>query len=285
MILTFLLLGGLVYAEDIPGPQGRINDFAGVISHEYKDKIGALIAKVEAETTAETAVVTINSIAPYDEQTYARMIFDNWKIGKKGKDNGILLLIAVKERRWRIETGYGLEGILPDGLCGEIGRKYMVPYLKESRYGEGLYNGILALTRQMLSADKNISVGDLETTDDITDMPGKILMTVIVAIFFFVWNLPWPVFVGLPFTLIFAAAFFGNSPYLSLSVLLGYASSMLFRYGYWNRLPEHKRKNFFGAQTYGGRFTTGGYGRGVGGFGGGGFGGGGGGGGGAGGGF
>lgn len=136
----------LVFAQDLPYPSGWINDFAEVINAEYKQKLNSVISELEENTSTEIAVVTINSISPYDEKDYARLLFDNWKPGKKGKDNGVLILVAVKERRWRIEAGYGIEGILPDGLCGEIGRD-MVPYFKEGNYGEGLYRAVLKISR------------------------------------------------------------------------------------------------------------------------------------------
>jgi len=132
-------------AENVPQPVGWVNDFANAVSQEYRDKLSGLIGELEEKTGTEIAVVTVTSIAPYDERSYARMLFDSWKPGKKGKDNGVLILLAVKERRWRIETGYGVEGILPDGLCGEIGRNYMVPYFKSGNYGEGLYRGVAAV--------------------------------------------------------------------------------------------------------------------------------------------
>ena len=138
LLVILLILPFFAYSQDIPEPSSWVNDFAGVISPEYKEKLNYLIEELKQKTTAEIAVVTINSIAPYDEKEYARLLFDNWKPGKKGKDNGVLVLLAIKERRWRIETGYGVEGILPDGLCGDIARNYMVPYFKVGKYSEGL---------------------------------------------------------------------------------------------------------------------------------------------------
>ncbi len=138
--------------EKLPTPAGWVNDFAGVISPEYKQKISLILEELEQKTSSEIAVVTVNSISPYGEIEYARMLFDNWKPGKKGKDNGVLILVAIKERRWRIETGYEVEGILPDGLCGQIGRNQMVPYFKQGNYGEGLYYGAAAIA-QIIAKD------------------------------------------------------------------------------------------------------------------------------------
>lgn len=161
LVTVFLLSVVFAYALNTPRPEGWINDFAGVIGPAYKEKLSALIGELEQKTSAEIAVVTIASIAPYDEKEYARALFDNWKPGKKGKDNGVLVLLALKERRWRIETGYGLEGILPDGLCGEIGRNYMVPYLKEGNYAEGLYQGVIKIA-QLIGKDANIELTVLQ---------------------------------------------------------------------------------------------------------------------------
>lgn len=167
LTFSFFILPLLSYAQNIPQPQGWVNDFANVIDKADADKLNSLIEEVEQKTTAEIFVVTINSIAPYDEKEYARLLFDNWKPGKKGKDNGVLVLLAIKERRWRIETGYGVEGILPDGLCGQIGRNYMVPYFKNSNYGEGLYQGVSAISN-IVAKDANVSLAALGNFEEIT---------------------------------------------------------------------------------------------------------------------
>lgn len=155
-----LALSGLACAQ-IPAPQGRVSDFAGVISTDYKEKINSLLDEVEQKTSVEIAVVTQESIAPYGADDYAQMIFDNWKIGKKGKDNGVLMLLAVKEREWRIHTGYGAEGILPDGICGQIGRDYMVPYFQEGKYSEGFYYGAAAVAN-IIAKDANVTLDGLK---------------------------------------------------------------------------------------------------------------------------
>jgi uncharacterized protein len=285
-LLLLCFLAKPLCANNVPRPVGWVNDFANVISAEYQNKLTALIQESEEKTSSEIAVVTIQSIAPYDEKEYARLLFDNWKPGKKGKDNGVLVLLAIKERRWRIETGYGVEGILPDGLCGEIGRNYMVPYFKEGKYAQGLYYGTAAIAR-VISLDAKATINNLEGVKlkkRINEPP--LFVYFFAPLFFFLWNLPWPFFIGFPFTLLFALAFFAASPILGVLVIVGYIASMLVRYNYWSRLPPDERKSFFGPLAYGGTFSGGSSGGGWGGgFGGGGFGGGGGGGGGAGGGF
>ena len=195
-LFTFIFLPFFVYAQDIPRPVGWVNDFAGVVSAEYKEKLNSLIGELEEKASAEIAVVTITSITPYEEKEYARLLFDNWKPGKKGKDNGVLILLAIKERRWRIETGYGVEGILPDGVCGEIGRDYMVPYFKQNEYSEGLYQGVIKIA-QVIGKDANIELNTLQGVKDITptrvnssDSGDPIIMIILFLLFFGILVLP-----------------------------------------------------------------------------------------------
>ncbi len=287
LFLSIIFWATALCAQEIPRPQGWVNDFASVITETYRDKLQSLIVELEEKTGAEITVVTILSIAPYDEVSFARKLFDTWKPGKKGKDNGVLVLLAVKERRWRIETGYGVEGILPDGLCGEIGRSSMVPYFKEGKYSEGLYYGVAAIAK-VIATDTHVELTGIQ------GIPVKkgtsqtpLAMYIFLPLFFFIWSLPWPIFISLPFTLLIAFALFGSSPVLGILVISSYIASLSFRYVLRRSLPPGKRGGFWGVQTYGGGMSSGGFGGGGfgGGFGGGGFGGGGGGGGGAGGGF
>lgn len=168
-ILIAFFLSALLYAEDVPRPSGWLNDLAGVVSSGEHDKITSIISELEQKTGAEVFVLTVESIAPYDEKSYARMVFDSWKPGKKGKDNGALIMLAVKDRLWRIETGYGLEGILPDGRCGEVGRNYMVSYFKQGLYGEGLYNGVLAISN-IIANDAGVKLS-LQPVEDASGSP------------------------------------------------------------------------------------------------------------------
>jgi uncharacterized protein len=187
ILLVVLSIPFFAYSGDLPKPSGWVNDFAQVIGPQYAQKLNALIGELEQKTSSEIAVVTIDSIAPYDEKAYARMLFDNWKPGKKGKDNGVLILLAVKERRWRIETGYGVEGILPDGVCGDIGRNYLVPYFKQGQYAQGLYVGTLKIA-EIIAKDANINLSSLEGAGDLVEQSenvnGSSLDQIVVIIIF-----------------------------------------------------------------------------------------------------
>jgi uncharacterized protein len=135
-----------------PRPEGLVNDFAGVISPTYQKKIAALTGALLQKTGIPIVVVTMADIGGADYNNYANRLYSAWGIGKKGEDKGVLIFVAVKERKMRIETGYGVEGILPDGLVGEIRDRYMVPLLKQDKFGEGLFAGAAAVARVIAKA-------------------------------------------------------------------------------------------------------------------------------------
>jgi uncharacterized protein len=138
LALSLLLLGcsSMLLAEqvqDLPKPTNYVSDFAGVLSPETQASLNALCAQVDRQAHAQIAVVTIKSLDGQPIENFATELEDKWKVGKKGTDRGLLLIFAPNDRKYRIEVGYGLEGILPDGRVGDIGR-LMVPYLRQNNY-------------------------------------------------------------------------------------------------------------------------------------------------------
>ena len=118
-------------------PQGCLSDFAGVVDASSKAHIETYCAQVEQSTGAQMALVTIASLEGEPIEEVARSIFRAWGVGQKGKNDGILLLIAVGDRRTRLEVGYGLEPIVPDGLAGTILGE-MRPALRHGDYSDAL---------------------------------------------------------------------------------------------------------------------------------------------------
>ncbi len=153
-ILLFLFLTLIPWIEPsavfsetaFPSPRGAVNDFADVIPAQYKTRMESLAREVLEKTGTAMVVAVIPALGEEDLNDYANRLYSAWGIGKKGQDKGVLILLAVKERKLRIETGYGVEGILPDGLTGEIMDKYMIPHLSQGEYGMGLYNGLFAVS-------------------------------------------------------------------------------------------------------------------------------------------
>jgi len=152
-----LLLAGLIFLvsaaagtagspETFPQPVGAVNDFAGVASPEMRAKMEDLSREVLQKTGVAVVVAVLETIGGVDVNDYANRLYAAWGIGKKGEDRGVLILLAVRERRIRIETGYGVEGILPDGLAGEILDRYAIPHLKKNDFSSGLYSALAAVS-------------------------------------------------------------------------------------------------------------------------------------------
>ena len=145
-------------AEDnFPKPVGAVNDFAGVIPQDYKNRMEGLAREVLEKTGTAIVVATVESLGDNELNDYVNSLYKAWGIGKKGEDKGVLIFVAVKERKFRIETGYGVEGILPDGLVGEIRDRYAIPYLKHGDYGKGLSNAMTAVA-YVAAKDANVSL-------------------------------------------------------------------------------------------------------------------------------
>jgi uncharacterized protein len=122
-------------------PQGWVSDFAGIMSDTIKSQIDDLSAEVKKSTGAEIAVVTVPSLEGMSVEEYAVSLFKKWGIGEKGKDNGVLFLIAPIEHKARIEVGYGLEPVITDGRAGEIIRLTVIPFFKAGDYDQGILQG------------------------------------------------------------------------------------------------------------------------------------------------
>ena len=156
-LLLLLTSGLLSAAENYPRPRGAVNDFADVIDQGSAAKMEALAREVLQKTGTAVVVATVTTIGEEEAGLYANGLYKAWGIGKKGEDKGVLIFLAVKERKVRIETGYGVEGILPDGLVGEILDKYVVPLLKAGNYGQGLYNAVYA-TSTYIAKDAGVTL-------------------------------------------------------------------------------------------------------------------------------
>jgi len=134
-----LLGGSLAIARPLlPRPRGWVSDNAGVLDTESYARINSAITELEQKTSAEIGVVTVKDLGGQPVESYAVDLFKEWGIGKKGKDNGVLIIAAINDRRVRIEVGYGLEGILPDGKTGAILDQYVLPYFRDGDYGKGI---------------------------------------------------------------------------------------------------------------------------------------------------
>ena len=164
ILITLFLLQVPSFGKEtsFPKPVGYVNDFAHLISSSDVARLTSLVTELEQKTTSEIAIVTLESIPGGDIESYAVDLFEEWGIGKKGEDNGLLILVGVGEQLIRIEVGYGLEGIITDGLAGEVIRQKIAPKFQQGNFGGGLFNGTAALAN-LIASEKGVELGALSS--------------------------------------------------------------------------------------------------------------------------
>src|SRR6266567_228972 len=141
-LLAIALLVGLAQALDLPALTGRVVDQANVIPAPNRSAIEGKLKELEDKSGIQLVVATVNSLQGSDVETFANELFRHWKLGELKKNNGLLLLIAPKERKVRIEVGYGLEGTLTDALSNIIITGAIVPRFKANDYAGGIERGL-----------------------------------------------------------------------------------------------------------------------------------------------
>ncbi len=151
VVLAIICLLSTTNAYAIPKPTSEfyVNDNANLLSKETKSYILNTSVALEKATTAQVVVVTVPSLDGQTIEEYATKLFREYNIGNEKKDNGLLLLLALDERMFRVEVGYGLEEVLPDGLTGRYQDEYIIPYLKEDKWDEGIKNGYTAFVKKL----------------------------------------------------------------------------------------------------------------------------------------
>lgn len=173
-------------------PQGYVSDYAGLLAVSDREEITRLARELEDKTTAQVAVVTVLTTHPETIEGYAVRLFQNWGIGQKGKDNGVLFLIAFQDKAVRIETGYGLEGALPDVICNQIIQNIVIPHFKNGNYAQGILRGasvIIGLAAKEYNVEINgvQSLGELPRESNSVDGFALFFILIFVVFFLMIW--------------------------------------------------------------------------------------------------
>lgn len=129
----------------VPYLSGRIVDDAEVLSGQARTRLTAMIQAHERATGNQVVVLTVPTLSGGSVEDYAVRVFESWKLGQKGKDNGVLILVVPQDRKMRIEVGYGLEGRLTDAAASRIVRNLMTPRFREGNYDVGMEAGVTAV--------------------------------------------------------------------------------------------------------------------------------------------
>jgi uncharacterized protein len=146
------------YAQaDLPMPTHYVEDYANVINDSDEHSLNGILQELEQKTGVQYIVLTVLSTGGLPIEQFSIELAEKWKLGQKGKDNGMLFVLSKNDRRWRFEVGYGLEGFITDQYCGRIGRNTLVPYLKREDYSRGIYEANLKII-QRIATEAGVSL-------------------------------------------------------------------------------------------------------------------------------
>ncbi len=142
LLFLFFSPHSLVWAQNLPAAQNYVSDFAQVIDSQSESDLNQKLSALESQTGVQVAVVTVAGLEDMSVEEYAEKLFQKWGIGKKGEDNGLLLLVSPSDREVRFEVGYGLEPVITDGRAGEIIRNQLIPQFKQNNYQQGIIDAV-----------------------------------------------------------------------------------------------------------------------------------------------
>jgi uncharacterized protein len=155
-VWVVFLAAQIIWSMNIPALKGRVNDYAGILNSTQKEQLETLLQDAESKTSSQVVLLTINSLEGESLEDFSIRVVENWKIGQKEFNNGVLVLLAMAEKKIRIEVGYGLESIITDMKSGYIIRELILPYFKKGDYYGGLNQGLTAVTG-LISKDFEIT--------------------------------------------------------------------------------------------------------------------------------
>jgi uncharacterized protein len=183
--LLGLALAGFVAAAEppVPRPQGYVTDLVHAVDPATATRITRLVEELKSKTGAEIAVVTVDTTAPLDDFSYAMKVADAWHPGRKGEDTGVVFLVAKNDRKVRILVGYGLEGILPDGLVGEIIDRDVVPAFRAGDFAGGIRRGVEEVASR-IAASRGVELTGVPPPRRVpqgTPIPGWVILLVILV--------------------------------------------------------------------------------------------------------
>lgn len=193
--VALVLCSAIVVGQQEPPELTRaVNDFANVIDAESESRLEELIQTLMRASGDVMVVATVDTFEPYgDLPSYAVKMFENRGrgVGQKGKDNGLLIVLAVKDRAVRVEVGYDLEGIITDGFAGETSRETMVPFFRRGDYGNGILAGATRIAQRIAQA-RNVTLDGLPEVQQ-PEPVGEVAMDIpwIVFLIFamIIWNM------------------------------------------------------------------------------------------------
>jgi len=226
---------------DLPMPRKYVEDYANVINPSDERSLNGILQELEQKTGAQYIILTMVTTGGLPIEQFSIELAEKWKLGQKGKDNGMLFVLAKNDRRWRFEVGYGLEGFVTDQYCGRIGREVLVPYLKQENYSQGIYQANLQIV-QKIATEAGVTLTGMPETKPVPVITRRI---------------------GLPCFSLLPLLFFMFLLFGGLGRGMGWWFFLPFMMGGFGGHGGYGRSGSFGGGSFGGGF--GGFGGGMGG--------------------
>lgn len=172
VFILFCISLPLFAERPIPQLERRVTDEAGILSSSSVAKIEGQLEQLEKSTGAQVAVLIIESLEGQPLEDYSMSVVESWKLGRKGIDDGLLILVAVNDRKVRLEVGYGLEGILPDAACKRILDETILPEFKSGDYEAGIENGVYRISKIIETGEVLEPATPLQSLVQYRGLPG-----------------------------------------------------------------------------------------------------------------
>jgi uncharacterized protein len=154
---------------DLPMPRHYVEDYANVINAPDERSLNGVLQELKQKTGAQYIVLTVLSTGGLPIEQFSIELVEKWKLGQKGKDNGMLFVLSKNDRRYRFEVGYGLEGFVTDQYCGRIGSDVLEPYIRKGDYSRGIYQANLQII-QRIATESGVSLTGMPT---VTPVPVR----------------------------------------------------------------------------------------------------------------
>jgi uncharacterized protein len=192
-LLLLFFFTGTIFAEEIqvPAPVGDIyiQDFANILSEPERDELRQIGRSLEDQTTAQVAVLTVETIGEQTIEQFANEAFRQYGIGGEAENNGVLLVVSTNDRYIKIEVGYGLEGRIPDGKAGRILDEFAIPYLQSERPNQAIIETYQALVNEVLAEYglEGLQSGEAvpqPPVDEGFGIPSWLLIIIVVVVLF-----------------------------------------------------------------------------------------------------
>lgn len=186
-ILTVILLSGRTYAQELPEPMvpfRLVNDFTGLLSDQDQTSLNSKLLTFNNETSTQIYVITYDDLQGFEIGDFGQRLAQKWGIGQEGKDNGILVLVSPGARKVTIQTGYGLEGVVPDAIARRLIDNVIRPNFQQSRY----YEGLDSVTTVLMSLTRGEYTADQYMQKKSEDTAGMLITLVILIIFILIFT-------------------------------------------------------------------------------------------------